>query len=155
VGRLLLYLSCQNHCIFRTTNSDVDIIADFDILQKQVILNSQHIRGTAAYASSVMHFLQSAKNSSLKFKVIPFVMESTGFFHKKSLDFLRTIADIADEVKGITNENILICFKHRLSCTLVKIIAHIILTRTAKISERIGLYEERGFNPQVMMEDGM
>jgi hypothetical protein len=82
-------------------------------------------------------------------------MESTGFLHKKSLEFLRTIADRADEVKRITNENIITCFKRRLSCALVKIISHSILTRTAKISGRVGLYEERGFNPQVMMEDGM
>jgi hypothetical protein len=44
-----------------------------------------------------------------------------------------------DEVKRITNENILICFKRRLSCALVKIIAHSILTRTAKISGTVGL----------------
>jgi hypothetical protein len=87
-------------------------------------------------------------NGPLKFKVIPFVKESTGILHKKSLDFLKTIAERADEAKRITNENILTCFKRRLSCALVKITAHSILTRTAKISERVGLYEERGFNPK-------
>jgi hypothetical protein len=78
-------------------------------------------------------------------------MESTGFLHTKSLEFLRAIVERADEVKRITNENILICFKGRLSCARVKIIARSILT----ISGRVGLYEERGFSPQVMMEDGM
>jgi hypothetical protein len=41
-------------------------------------------------------------NGHFKLKIIPFLMESTGFLHKKSSDILRTIADRADEVKRIT-----------------------------------------------------
>jgi hypothetical protein len=86
-------------------------------------------------------------------------MKCTCFLHQISSDFLLTaffklqyatqlLARRADVVKRITNENILICFKRRLSCALVRIMAHTTLTHTAEISVRVGLCEERGFNPQ-------
>jgi hypothetical protein len=60
-------------------------------------------------------------------------------------------------VKIISNENIPMCFKASIKlCAFVKIVPHSILTQTAKISGRVGLYEESGIDPQeiIVSNDG-
>jgi hypothetical protein len=42
--------------------------------------------------------------------IVPFALESTGFLHPKSVDFLQDLADIADETQKLGSENMMTFF---------------------------------------------
>ncbi len=90
-----------------------------------------------------------------QFSIVPFVFESTGFLHEKSMDLLETVAQRAEEVKKIPRENMFTFFKKRLSICLMKNVAHCIIGRGSKLMARNDFYFDRTFDHRVIAEEDL
>ena len=81
-----------------------------------------------------------------QFSIVPFVFESTGFLHEKSMDLLETVAQRAEEVKKIPRENMFTFFKKRLSICLI---------RGSKLMAHNDFYFDRTFDHRVIAEEDL
>jgi len=77
----------------------------------------------------------SGPNEALDtFTVVPFVAETSGYFHEKAVDFLDRVADYCQEVKKFHSQNSKSYFLNVLSICLQTQIARAIIRRVAGIS---------------------
>jgi len=68
------------------------------------------------------------------FTVVPFVAETSGYFHEKAVDFLQRVADYCQEVKKFHAQNSKSYFLNVLSICLQTQIARAIIRRVAGIA---------------------
>jgi hypothetical protein len=87
--------------------------------------------------------------------IIPFVFESTGFIHEKSLDFLQREADLANQTSKLGRENTMTFFLRRLSFCFQRAIGSTINLRVREILGRGNFQNDRSFQDSVIVDDGI
>jgi len=101
------------------------------------------------------HKLLSTINPEInrpEIKIIPFIIQSTGFVHPKSLSLLDRMAEHAATIKKIPGINLFTFYKRRLGCCLVKSIAATINARTHSVSSHASFRYDRSYSDQQIME---
>ena len=71
------------------------------------------------------------------FTVVPFVLETSGYFHEKALDFLDRVAEHCQEVKKYQKENVKSYFLNVLSICYQTQVARSIIRRIGGISSHV------------------
>ena len=90
-----------------------------------------------------------------RYYIVPFVFQSTGLLHEKSMEFLERVADQAEILKKIPGVNILTFFMRRLAVCLAKNIAISINVKSSKMRSHYNLQYDRSFDDRIVMESGM
>jgi hypothetical protein len=65
--------------------------------------------------------------------IVPFALESTGFIHSKSIEFLREVADQTDETHKLGSDNLMTFFVRSLSFAFQRAIGTTLSLRSAKL----------------------
>ena len=84
------------------------------------------------------------------FGIVPFIFESTGLIHRKSLEFLERVADKATESKRLNNSNIYSFFLKRLVVCLQKSIANAIERRITSLNGHYNFDNDRNFSDAII-----
>ena len=106
----------------------------------------------AAYVAQ-QHQLHPDVHVDSNFAVLPFIMDTAGRIHCKSMEFLEAVARRADEIHKLGYGNVLNYFKKRLSCSMARSIGHTITLRAAVVGGGLGHCAVNDFEGQVISEE--
>ena len=84
--------------------------------------------------------------------IVPFVIQSTGHLHEKSMEFLERLAEAAETIKRIPKVNLLTYFKRRIALCLAKNMAATMYQRGHSLASHTGGYKDRSFDTRHIME---
>lgn len=85
--------------------------------------------------------------------IIPFVFESAGFLHPKAVDLLERVADRAEEIKKIKNENLLLFFMRRLNICLQKNISKVMNVKMCELTAHGRAANDYTFHDRYIAEE--
>jgi hypothetical protein len=84
-------------------------------------------------------------------KIVPFALESTGFIHPKSVDFLRDLADQSNETHKLGSENLMTFFVRSISFAFQRAIGTKLSLRSAKLNSHFRKERNQGFLPEAII----
>jgi len=87
-----------------------------------------------------------------KYWIVPFVIQTTGFLHKSSMELLEKMVESATNIQKIPGINMLTYFKRRISCCLAKNLANTINLRKHVIISHSTNRFDRSFDSRHLME---
>ena len=85
--------------------------------------------------------------------IIPFIFESAGDLHPKAVDLLERIAERAEDIKKICNENLLLFFLRRLNICLQKTLAQVMNTKVCSLSVHGRMAEDYTFHERYIVDE--
>jgi hypothetical protein len=89
------------------------------------------------YTAAFNNLKKDNNNNTPKLGIIPFIMLTTGYIHKKSLSLLKLLAHKASAIHGIAYSVMYHRFKKIISCALQRGIGEAISARVANIGQMI------------------
>jgi hypothetical protein len=87
-------------------------------------------------------------------EIVPFVLESTGLIHEKSLEFLQKVADLANQTQKIGNDSMMKYFVKRVGFAFQNAVGTAINLRSRALLGHHEFTKDRSFQPSLILEEG-